>query len=207
MIGGIELLKRLWYFIDYYPDVSVFVGVLVASLIQLVLGNSLSVILSGLSVMFLVFLITLPVNILLKNIFKSRRPSRYYSYYSRGTVFEGSFPSFHAQFAFSEATAFIVAVLLFSPSGIRFVAVLAAAIIMIPMAFLVALSRVYLKIHYPIDVVGGIIIGCIIGSITTYILAPYMMSLPNTVYIIGAFMFFILLHLLSLSRRRKSSSL
>ncbi len=63
-----------------------------------------------------------------------------------------SFPSGHS------ATAFAVAAAMFAhPSGIGW--------IVLPIASLIALSRVYLGAHYPFDVLAGVAVGAAVGSV------------------------------------------
>ncbi|MBD3420066.1 MAG: phosphatase PAP2 family protein [Chitinivibrionales bacterium] len=59
-----------------------------------------------------------------------------------------SFPSGHTNFSFSVAMILV----LFFGAGLWYVFLLAA---------LVAYSRIYLGIHYPLDILGGVITGCL----------------------------------------------
>ncbi len=61
-----------------------------------------------------------------------------------------SFPSGHAEMSFLAATV----ISRFHPGYRRY---------LYAFAFIVALSRVYVGVHFPMDVIGGIIIGIIIG--------------------------------------------
>ena len=63
-----------------------------------------------------------------------------------------SFPSGHTTAAFTVATTFS----LYYPK---------MAALFIVMAFLVAVSRTYLAVHYPTDVLAGVIIGIIVGYV------------------------------------------
>lgn len=66
-----------------------------------------------------------------------------------------SFPSGHATAAFTTATIF----------SLNFPKL---SIIFIIMAFLVAISRIYLAVHYPTDVLAGILLGIGTGFLTHY---------------------------------------
>jgi undecaprenyl-diphosphatase len=66
-----------------------------------------------------------------------------------------SFPSGHAAMAFAAATAIAI----FSPRMRPYVLALAAAI---------ALSRVYLRVHFPLDVVGGALVGAALGALAAW---------------------------------------
>jgi membrane-associated phospholipid phosphatase len=72
------------------------------------------------------------------------------------TVTTASFPSGHA----TEVSAFLLALLIaFLLTKPRRPGVLAAAIATVTLISGVALSRVYLGVHYPSDVLGGVLIG------------------------------------------------
>jgi len=64
-----------------------------------------------------------------------------------------SFPSGHTTAIFSAVTPFVIA---FNWLGF----------ILIPLAILVGISRMYLGLHYPSDVAAGCLIGCLTAAIT-----------------------------------------
>lgn len=68
-----------------------------------------------------------------------------------------SFPSGHTTAAFASMTPFVLA---YPPAGF----------ILIPMAFIIAFSRIYLGLHYPSDCAAGMIIGTSAG----YLCAAFM---------------------------------
>jgi undecaprenyl-diphosphatase len=69
---------------------------------------------------------------------------------------DGSFPSGHAATSFAGATILAVAFPRLAP----FLFVLAAA---------VAFSRVYVGVHYPLDIVGGAILGAAVAIILLFL--------------------------------------
>ncbi|MBQ0084340.1 MAG: phosphatase PAP2 family protein [Clostridiales bacterium] len=69
---------------------------------------------------------------------------------------DGSFPSGHALSVFETATVFMI-------RDKRF------GIPALVLAFLISFSRLYLYMHYPSDVIAGIIIGTLIGFLSVWI--------------------------------------
>lgn len=84
---------------------------------------------------------------LLKYVISRDRPSK-----QAETGLTSSMPSAHA------ATAFTFAVLLSGIAG-------SASALFFTVAFLVGVSRVYLELHYPSDVISGSIIGILIATL------------------------------------------
>jgi undecaprenyl-diphosphatase len=72
-----------------------------------------------------------------------------------------SFPSGHSATAFAAATAIAIV----SPRLRPVVLVLAAA---------VALSRVYLRVHFPLDVVAGALLGAGLGAVTALVAVRFV---------------------------------
>ncbi|WFO74846.1 phosphatase PAP2 family protein [Desulfurococcaceae archaeon MEX13E-LK6-19] len=201
------MLKKVCYFIDYYPDLAVFISVLITSLLQAVIGNSIDVLVFAIFMMLISFAVTLPVNIIVKNMLRTKRPKNYYDHYGCvKNVFEGSFPSFHAQFAFSVATSYIVAIYFTSPESIRLLATILAILTSGVTALIVAWSRACLGVHYPVDIVGGIIIGFVTGFATAYTLVSLLKNTPMIYQIIGCMIFFASIYLLSRKARIKRAS-
>jgi undecaprenyl-diphosphatase len=42
----------------------------------------------------------------------------------------------------------------------------------VPLAALIAFSRLYLTVHFPTDVIAGLLLGCAIGLFTWFVLRP-----------------------------------
>jgi undecaprenyl-diphosphatase len=78
-----------------------------------------------------------------------------------GHVHDGSFPSGHAAGSFCVAVFLVVVLPSLLPSSAGRARALGALCLVV--AFLVALSRVYLAAHFPSDVGGGAILGGVIG--------------------------------------------
>ncbi len=121
-------MQRLFRFIDVYPDFATYSIIIVASALQLLIGNGVKAIILSTSLMLPTFIVTLPMNVLMKRLFKAKRPEQYYKSIKGKSVFEGSFPSFHSHFSAGEATAYIVGIALYSPENVRLTATLLAII-------------------------------------------------------------------------------
>jgi len=197
------LVESIFHFIDVYPDFATFIVILVSSTLQLVIGNNISVLILSISLMLPSLIVFLPTNILMKKIFKTKRPEQYYRNIKKSSAFEGSFPSFHSQFSAGEATTYIVGIALYSPDNIRPVATPLAIVTMGLASTIVALSRVALKMHYPIDAIGGVVLGVVTGFVVSYIMAQLVWGhLPLICQIIMIPIFVILVFLLSRKQRR-----
>jgi membrane-associated phospholipid phosphatase len=172
-------LEKAFQFIGYYPDFATFIIIVVSSTLQILVGNSISVLIFAVSVILFSLMVILPTNLLMKNPFKIRRPEQYYRSKRKSGVFEGSFPSFHSQFSAGEATTYIVVIALYSPEEIRLAATLLAIFTVGFASMIVAWSRVALGLHYPVDAVRGIILGVVTGFVTSYTVAPLLWDLPQ----------------------------
>lgn len=91
-------------------------------------------------------LVIIPVNILLKDVIDRERPS------SINNEFDGSYPSGHASIVSAGA---LVSVLFFN-NTLKKKAIVSVLFIE---ASLVCISRIYVESHYPLDVMGGILLG------------------------------------------------
>ena len=78
-----------------------------------------------------------------------------------------SFPSGHTSASFT-----VVAVLYFMKSKKLFKASLI-------LALLIAFSRMYLYVHYPSDILGGIVVGMICGYLAVYLYHKFEIFKPN----------------------------
>ncbi len=78
-----------------------------------------------------------------------------------------SFPSGHTAIAFAAS----VPVFIISSKKL--------GIIMIIFSVLMALSRIYVCVHYPTDVIGGAVIGILCGIVTGMVIYPKLYSINN----------------------------
>ncbi len=196
----------LFEFIDVYPDFSTFITVFVASLLQLVLGNSIRALIMTVSMMLPSFLVILPTNVAFKLAFRTRRPKRYYEEFRGRSVFEGSFPSFHSQFSSGEAATYVMGIYAFSARDVRLVATVVALITAGLASVVIAYSRVVVGMHYPKDVLGGYLLGLVIGVLTPYILSRLWMHIPLAFHIAMIAIFSAMIFALSRRQRRRRLS-
>ncbi|OGO04280.1 MAG: hypothetical protein A2Y73_04075 [Chloroflexi bacterium RBG_13_56_8] len=102
-----------------------------------------------------VFLISAYLNVALKELLAIPRPFEVSQQVQRKVAIEGSaFPSGHAQ---GSATIWPSLAHIFSRRWMRWLAVI--------MIVLISFSRVYLGVHYPQDVIAGILVGLVIVAI------------------------------------------
>ncbi len=192
----------IFRFIDIYPDFATFIFIFVFSLLQLMIGNNPNTIVLAVSLMLPTLIIILPMNILMKRIFKTKRPRQYYRNARSGGAFENSFPSFHSQFSAGVATAFVVGIALYSPNNIRLIATLLAVVTMGPASALVAWSRVALGMHHHIDAKGGFVLGVITGFTVSYIFAQLIgKHFPSIYHVFMILIFAVIIFLLSREQR------
>jgi len=92
-----------------------------------------------------------------KKIYPRKRPyiALKHAHFPNNALKDYSFPSGHTTAIFSVVTPFV----LMEPS---------LALILLPLAFFVGLSRIYLGLHYPSDVMAGGMLGIIGGCISYY---------------------------------------
>ena len=106
-------------------------------------------------VMVLGFILNLIiVNLLLKNIFARVRPFNIVNHADLliPTLKDGSFPSGHTSYAF---TIFTIVLFMAKKKSLKLLTGI--------LAVLIAFSRLYLYVHFPTDVIGGVIIGFILA--------------------------------------------
>ncbi len=109
------------------------------------------------------------VNVFLKNVVARVRP---YDAIEQirclvGPQADYSFPSGHTAIAFAAS----VPVFIISDKRL--------GVIMIIFSVLMALSRIYVCVHYPTDVIGGAVIGILCGVVTGMVIYPKLYSINN----------------------------
>ncbi|MDX5476432.1 MAG: phosphatase PAP2 family protein [Bacillaceae bacterium] len=96
-----------------------------------------------------------------KKIYPRRRPYLTLKeiYVTTKQLKDHSFPSGHTTATFSIITPF----LMYQPSWI---------LILLPIAILVGVSRIYLGLHYPSDVLAGVLLGVLCGVVSFLLVVP-----------------------------------
>ena len=112
----------------------------------------------GITILISLILSGLIGNLILKNIFKRKRPfdTKEIEELLISRPKDHSFPSGHTMA--SIAAAYVI-----------FSADIVLGIIFMIIALLIAFSRMYLYVHYPTDVIVGAIIGILLGKLSIYI--------------------------------------
>jgi len=205
LVGGFICLvnpEKIFRFIDLYPDFATFTIILIFSILQLIIGNNIKAIILSVSLMLPNLIVILPTNVVIKRIFKSKRPEQYYKSVKGRTIFEGSFPSFHSHFSAGEATTYIVGIALYS-SNLRLTATLLAIITVGLASIIIAYSRVALKMHHPVDVLGGFILGVATGFVVSYTMGRLIWDqIPLAYHVVMIFVFVTFVFLLSRKQRK-----
>ena len=106
---------------------------------------------------------SLVMNVVLKDLFDRPRPDLWEH---RGQYAWASYPSGHA--IVCVAVFFTIALMLYRERGWRWPFVAAAALMVV-----VLYSRLYLGVHWPTDVVGGLLLGVVWLAVTQYAFAPF----------------------------------
>jgi len=106
---------------------------------------------------------SLVMNAALKDLFDRPRPDLWGH---RGQYAWASYPSGHAIVCVS--VFFTIALMLYRERGWRWPLVAAAALMVV-----VLYSRLYLGVHWPTDVVGGLLLGVVWLAVTQYAFAPF----------------------------------
>ncbi|GEM_PF-1509066 len=199
--------RRLYLWIDKYPDYSFYAVFIVNALIQLVLGVLTAFIILVSAIMLVNFAVVLASNLLVKNLFRRSRPSTYYVVHGRGAkVFEGSFPSLHAQFAFAMATTFIISLYLYVNVDISSANLVVGVPLIYFMAFIVASSRYLIGVHHLVDVVGGIVLGVVLALPITIYMYDIMKEASLAIQVLLGTIFFLTVYILSFLERKHLSS-
>lgn len=106
---------------------------------------------------------SLVMNAVLKELFNRPRPALWEH---RGQYAWASYPSGHAIVCTS--VFFTVALMLYRERGWRWPFVVATALMVV-----VLYSRLYLGVHWPTDVAGGLLLGMVWLAVTQYAFAPF----------------------------------
>ena len=111
----------------------------------------------GITMSLSLVLIFTTVNVIIKPLVDRARPFEVNTYILNSILIElpndSSFPSGHTAAAFAAATAV-------------FCCNRKYGVCLLVLAFLMGLSRLYLAVHFPTDVIGGVIIGTAVGLIS-----------------------------------------
>ncbi len=199
--------KRIYLWIDKYPDYSFYTVFVINAMVQLVLGVSITFIILVSALMLVNFAVVLASNLLVKNLLRKSRPSTYYVVHGRGArVFEGSFPSLHAQFAFAMATTFIVSLYLYVNGDISSANLVVGVPLIYFMAFIVASSRYLIGVHHLVDVVGGIVLGVVLALPITIYMYDIMKEASLAIQVLLGTIFFLTVYILSYMERKHLSS-
>jgi undecaprenyl-diphosphatase len=160
---GNDLLDRIFAFISFLGNAGwiwIVLGVLIL-LYGLILffkagdakGKFNLFIPAGLAVLIALVFSLLFTNIILKNAFDALRPFEIYSYdVVISLPHDSSFPSGHSSASFAAAFAYFK---YFKKTGIW----------LLVLAALIAFSRLYLFVHFPIDVAVGSLLGLLYGFV------------------------------------------
>ncbi len=126
------------------------------------------------------------VNFSLKSFFKAPRPFWLDASLQRGSATSFSFPSGHAQ---SSAVVFGGLAYLAARSPWRIVARVVAAVLLALLVVLISLSRVYLGVHFPGDILVGVLAGLTVLAVYVHVkprLAPVLARLPLRTHVLLA---------------------
>jgi undecaprenyl-diphosphatase len=123
----------------------------------------------GLMIVVSLLLSLLVNNLCLKNMFMRTRPYEAINQLTRLIEAQSdySFPSGHS------ASSFAAAIILYKTLPKKY------GILALVLAFLIAISRLYVGVHYPTDVLFGILSGTLIALFTIKIFNKYKIKLPE----------------------------
>ena len=198
--------RKIYIWIDKYPDYSFYTVFAINAMVQLGLGVSITFIILVSAIMLVNFAVALASNLLVKNLLRRSRPLTYYVVHGRGAkVFEGSFPSLHAQFAFAMATTFIVSLYLYVNGDISSANLVVGVPLIYFMAFIVASSRYLIGVHHLVDVVGGIVLGVVLALPITIYMYDIMKEASLAIHVLLGTIFFLTVYILSYMERKHLS--
>lgn len=131
----------------------------IATVLMLIIFSSGSTRMTAISSALALAVSHIPVHIV-KKLFPRKRPYLIVekTNFHTNPLQDHSFPSGHTTSIFSV----IIPNILFIP---------VIALILLPLGILVGLSRIYLGLHYPSDVLVGAILGSFVGSLCYYVLS------------------------------------
>lgn len=153
-----SLPKWQWFFVMTAHVAFLFISLYLLPILYFLLNNTFLPIIQ----LSTFAVASIAVGFLMKAIILRPRPHNLVTYLGKA---DSSFPSSHTSVAIGLA----VILSMYVPM---------LTVLWFLLAFLVALGRIYIQMHYPTDVVGGIIIGLILSYITLHFVSPSFLAYP-----------------------------